>query len=160
MKITQSIASSLDSRLYLHAGSHLGAVVHGQIIPWDDDLDAIMDFRKIKEFGAICEGEGTEVHPSGVRLRCVKFFNAYKVWLHYEGMVKLTRDKMEWYSPFVDLFFYKIEDGTFFEVLTDGTRHQEEYAVSEYFPTRPYYFAGKIASRIHFCYQWLQILLE
>jgi len=146
MKIIQSIAASLNSRLYLHAGSHLGAVVHGQIIPWDDDLDAIMDYRKKKGFAAICEGDGIVVHPSGVRLRCVKHFNAYKVWLHYEGMVKLTNDKMPWYSPFVDLFFYKIEDGRFWELLTDGRKRDDDnslnYALSEYFPTRPYYFAG------------------
>jgi hypothetical protein len=160
MKITQSVAASLNSRLYLHAGSHLGAVVHGQIIPWDDDLDAIMDYRKMKEFAAICEGDGIVVHPSGVRLRCMKYFNAYKVWLHYEGMVKLTNDRVGWYSPFVDLFFYKIEDGRFWEVMTDGIKHDENYAVSEYYPTRPYYFAGKIESHIHFCYQWIQIILE
>lgn len=163
MKITKSVAASLNAHLYLHAGSHLGAVVHGQIIPWDDDVDAIMDFRKMKKFVAICERKGVVVHPSGVRLRCKKHKKCYKIWLHYEGMVKMTNKRVPWYSPFIDLFFYNIKDGRFWEVMPNGRRKEstQNYALSEYFPTRPYYFGGKIVpvSDIHF-YQWIQILLE
>jgi len=142
MKVMNSVAASLNTRLYLHAGSHLGAVVHGQGIPWDDDVDAFIDYRKKDELENICEGEGVEVHSSGVRLQCHIARNAFKVWLHYPGMTKLT-GKYPWYSPFLDLFLYKVEDGRVWEVDPVGERLEENYAIEDYFPTRPYYFAGK-----------------
>lgn len=142
IKVTKAIAASINSRLYLHAGSHLGAVVHGQGMPWDDDVDLIMDFRKFHDFFTICKENGVEVHPSGVRLKCVRGFNSLKVWLHTEGMEKLTPPEKEWYSPFLDLFFYTIENDRLWEVYPDGTKHQEHYAVTDYFPTRPYYYGG------------------
>lgn len=141
MKVMNSVAASLNTRLYLHAGSHLGAVVHGQGIPWDDDVDAFIDYRKKDELENICEGEGVEVHSSGVRLQCHIARNAFKVWLHYPGMTKLT-GKYPWYSPFLDLFLYKVEDGRVWEVDPVGERLEENYAIEDYFPTRPYYFAG------------------
>jgi len=142
IKITKAIAASINAQLYLHAGSHLGAVIHGQVMPWDDDVDMIMDFRKYKDFLATCDGDGFEVHPSGIRLKCLTGHNAVKVWLHIEGMEKLTRDSVRWYSPFLDLFFYTIEEGKLWETFPNGRRHQESYPVTDYFPTRPFYFGG------------------
>jgi hypothetical protein len=58
-------------------------------------------------------------------------------------MEKFTGDTYEWYSPFLDLFFYKIEDGSIWEVSPTGQRLEQNYIIEEYFPTRPYYFAGE-----------------
>jgi len=138
----KSVAASLNAQFYLHAGSHLGAVVHGQIIPWDDDVDGFIDYRKKDELEKICEGDGVEVHSSGVRFKCVRWNNAFKIWLHYPGMAKFTEDRYDWYSPFLDLFFYEIKDGSIWEVSPGGDRLEQHYAVEDYFPTRPYYFAG------------------
>lgn len=142
MKVMKSVAASLNAQFYLHAGSHLGAVVHGQMIPWDDDVDGFMDYRKKDELEKICEGDGVEVHSSGVRFKCVQGFNALKIWLHYPGKEKLTEDSRDWYSPFLDLFFYEIKDGNIWEVSPKGNRLKQYYAIEDYFPTRPYYFAG------------------
>lgn len=146
MKVTNALAASINMRIYLHAGSQLGALIHGQGIPWDDDIDGFMELRKKDEFGKICMGEGVEVHSSGVRLQCVLAFNAYKVWLHYPGMPKFVDERKNWYSPYLDLFFYKIEDGRIWEVTPRGRRKRSglvNYAIEDYFPTRPYYFGGK-----------------
>ena len=37
-KVVQLLAASVQARVYLHAGSHLGALIHGSPIPWDDDV--------------------------------------------------------------------------------------------------------------------------
>jgi hypothetical protein len=40
--MVQQLASSIRATLHLFAGSHLGALLHGQQpIPWDDDIDAV-----------------------------------------------------------------------------------------------------------------------
>eukprot|EP00536_Pseudo-nitzschia_multiseries_P015038 jgi/Psemu1/216703/e_gw1.810.2.1 len=145
VKVIQVVAASINARVYLHAGSHLGAVLHGQPIPWDDDVDLFVDSRKTPEIIEICQGEGVKVHPSGVRLRCVRAFNSLKVWLHPPGLLKMTGNGYEQYSPYVDLFSYEIDadEGKVKEIFLNSTKQPEqEYKVSDYFPTRPYYFAG------------------
>ena len=79
VKVVQIAAASINAKIYLHTGSHLGAVMHGQPIPWDNDVDLTIELQKICDFEKICWGNGLEVHLSGVvRLRCVRGFNALK----------------------------------------------------------------------------------
>ena len=80
---------------------------------------------------------------SGLRLKCTTGHNAVKVWLWQEGMEKLTRANVKWFSPFLDLFFYVVEDGKFWEVFPSGKKNQESYPLDEYFPTRPFSFGGE-----------------
>ena len=142
VKIIQVVA---NARVYLHAGGHFGAVVHGQPIPWDDDVDLIMDYRFLRDFENICRGDGIEVHTSGLRLRCVSGFNSLKVWLHPEGHKKMNRPSDKHYSPFVDLFAYEIDRGNVKEMFLDVNstlKPDQIYPITDFFPTRPYYFAG------------------
>ena len=144
-KIAKMVAASINTGFYLHAGSHLGAVLHGQPIPWDDDADAFMDYNKRDSFKDLCT-KGVNVYL-GVKLQCVESDTALKIWLHVEGMPKgPSGSKYPWYSPYVDLFFYKKKDGYLWEVLPDGAvankRHSQHYAIQDYFPTTPYYFGG------------------
>lgn len=145
IKIVQVVAASINARVYLHAGSHLGAVVHGQPIPWDDDVDLIMDYRFIRDLENICKGDGFKVHTSGVRLRCSSEFNSLKVYLHPEGQRKMNRPGDKYLSPYVDLFSYEIDDGNVTEVFLDAKstlKPDQTYPITDFFPTRPYYFAG------------------
>ncbi len=41
-KVVQLLAHSVQARVYLHAGSHLGAMIHGSPIPWDDDVSSLL----------------------------------------------------------------------------------------------------------------------
>ena len=43
-KVVQLLAASVQARVYLHAGSHLGALIHGSPIPWDDDVRVVQSF--------------------------------------------------------------------------------------------------------------------
>jgi len=105
-QVAVATAASINARMYLHAGSHLGALTHGQPIPWDDDVDAFMDHDKKQVFYRLCKGDGLLVYP-GVSLRCFVYKNAIKVWLYTDGMDKETGPEIPWYSPFLDVFLYK-----------------------------------------------------
>ena len=71
LKIAKLIASSmLKTHLYVHAGSHLGAILHGQPILWDDDVDAIMSYQYMEDFFSICQ-HGHRVHEDA-EFRCSK----------------------------------------------------------------------------------------
>lgn len=62
--ILLSIAKDIDNLCrsngidyYLIGGSAIGAVRHGGFIPWDDDLDIIMDNENYKRFLQICRSQ-------------------------------------------------------------------------------------------------------
>lgn len=140
MKVVNTFAASNNSRVYLHAGSHLGAVIHGQPIPWDDDVDMIMDFDKKAAFLDTCEAN-KDIH-SGVQIHCLEVNNAVKVWLQPEGMIKHTKRRYKHWSPFVDLFFFKIAKDHIHEVTLRGKLKNLSFRLVDYFPTQVYYFAG------------------
>ena len=149
MKVVKLLAESIQSQVYLHAGSHLGAIIHGQPIPWDDDVDMLMPYKKKKAFMEACNSFGEKVpiyfdEESDIRveLHCVVGYNAIKVWLQYPGMKKETPISLSHYSPYVDLFLFKIESGTLYELTPKGKLGLDVYKTADYFPTRPYYFGG------------------
>eukprot|EP00928_Gymnodinium_smaydae_P082214 TRINITY_DN65604_c0_g1_i1.p1 TRINITY_DN65604_c0_g1~~TRINITY_DN65604_c0_g1_i1.p1 ORF type:complete len:414 (+),score=9.00 TRINITY_DN65604_c0_g1_i1:65-1243(+) len=146
MKIVQQLAASVNSRLYLHAGSHLGAIIHGQPIPWDDDADLIMDYEKMNAFMGACAKFSNDVplmtHPRRVALHCMRSWNGLKVWLQPEGMHKDTRPEKQHYSPFVDLFLFQMKSGRLYEVRPNGLEANLSWDATSYFPTRPFYFGG------------------
>ncbi len=157
MKVVKLLAASIQVQVYLHAGAHLGAIVHGQPIPWDDDVDMLMPYKKKKAFMEACNSFGEKVpiyfdEESDIRveLHCLVESNAIKVWLQYPGMKKETDTYKpnSYYSPYVDLFLFKNESDTLYEVSPKGKRqtiYQKTAVVfntAEYFPTRPYYFGG------------------
>jgi hypothetical protein len=149
LKVVKLLAASIQSQVYLHAGAHLGAIIHGQPIPWDDDVDMLMPYKKKKAFLEACNSFGERVptyfdEESDIRveLHCVVGYNAIKVWLQYPGMKKETPTSLSHYSPFVDLALFKIESDTLYEVSPKGKRHRVVYNTADYFPTRPYYFGG------------------
>jgi len=141
MKVVKLLSASVQARLYLHAGSHLGAIVHGQPIPWDDDVDMWLDFEKKQAFLEACDlFQDILEYPKQVNLRCVVGFNALKVWLQPKGMKKVTHN--EWCSPYVDLFLFKINNGRIQEVNPKGAAQPIGFDVKKYFPTQPFYFGG------------------
>jgi hypothetical protein len=146
LSIVQQLASSIGATLHLFAGSHLGAVLHGQPIPWDDDIDAALPYSSLEPFLKMCRS-APQVH-SNAKLRCVRWGNAVKVYVDYQGMENhIISKKIPWKSPFIDLFFYKIlqykyKQSVLREVSPSGQHRKNAFNVGDYFPTQPFYFAG------------------
>ena len=46
LKVVKVIALEIDMKWALFAGTQLGAVLHGGPIPWDDDIDVVIDGKK------------------------------------------------------------------------------------------------------------------
>lgn len=54
MKDIDKLCKENEITYYLDAGSVIGAVRHQGFIPWDDDLDIIMDHNNYKKFIEVC----------------------------------------------------------------------------------------------------------
>jgi hypothetical protein len=114
---------------------------------WDDDADMCIDGDKIKQFLNACAKFGNHTplltEPTRVELHCIQGFQAVKVWLKYEGMVKQTGRRYKHWSPFLDLFPVKIDDNHVQELLPSGNPNKKiVFNTTDFFPVRPYYYAG------------------
>jgi len=136
MKVVHYIAASIDSHALLHAGSHLGAIVHGGQIPWDDDIDAIIPFQDRDKFLRKC----ADLEKINIPVRCHVYSNAVKVFSD-DGE---NRTRHAWTFPFVDLFFYVVQEGFLYEVPPEGyiPRNAKRFRIDAFFPISPYYFGG------------------
>ncbi|KAI9136180.1 hypothetical protein BKA69DRAFT_1105695 [Paraphysoderma sedebokerense] len=137
MKIASAIAAAVEAKIYLHAGSHLGAILHGGPIPWDDDVDMFLPYDKKEEFLSRCS-KLTNLHLQ-ISLECVVGFNSVKFSIVSADSVK---GEKPWKSPFVDVFLFQIHNGTIYEVDPNGVNLEQSYSLHDYFPTRPFYFGG------------------
>ena len=143
LSVVKQLAASVGANLYLYAGAHLAAVLHGQPIPWDDDVDAFVPFWALQPLLKKC-GEGIRIHQTA-HLRCHQDFNAIKLYVDYDGMEKtsVNSKRFQYKSPFIDLFAYNVtESGNIREVYPSGKGHRFRYAPSEFFPTQPFYYGG------------------
>jgi hypothetical protein len=103
LSIVQQLASSIGAANHLFAGSHLGALLHGQPIPWDDDIDAVLPVWILKPFLEACD-TAAQVH-SAASIRCISHLNAVQACIECEGMENcVTNKQFEWKSPFINVF--------------------------------------------------------
>lgn len=139
LRLAVHIAEAVGSPLYLHAGSQLGAIVHAGPTPWDDDIDVFMPFGKRDAFLAECARLRLMNGLRGARLECVTGHNALKLSVVTSTSIKTRRG---WMAPFVDIFLFKADGVNIFEVLPTGESAVQRFALRDYFPVRPFFFAG------------------
>jgi len=108
-----------------------------------------LDFDKKQAFTDLCNYYGGNIpiltHPKRVELHCFSGWNSLKVWLQPEGATRFIKDdKKMWYSPYVDLFYFRIQSGLIREVWPSGKMKGPgvKFKIEDFFPTRPYYFGG------------------
>jgi len=139
VKTAQLIAKQLGTTVFLHAGSHLGAALHGGPIPWDDDIDMSLPYKYKDRYFSACNEYG-ELYP-GIRLKCMMGWNAIKVFFDGANFTQLTRNG--WSSPFIDISFYKSARGRVWEVLPNGKRARSiTFPADTFLRPRKYYFGG------------------
>jgi hypothetical protein len=145
LDIVQTLGVAVGAQVYLYAGSQLAALVHGQPIPWDDDADTLVEHDKLDAFLQLCK-EKKRIAPN-VTLRChVVPKSLVKIWLEPAGSVKETIRQYPWRSPFVDLFTFIADRHSIYEVTPSNktalTAAKKSYALTAFFPTRPYFMGG------------------
>lgn len=73
----QAVAKQLNIPCRLDGGNVLGAVRHGGFIPWDDDIDVVVDY---KDFKKLCDYLKSHPHPQFVLQDNSTDSGFYKAW--------------------------------------------------------------------------------
>jgi len=162
LKALTTVATAAGMRPpMLHAGSHLGALVHGGPIPWDDDIDVAMPWQDRERLLAACQAARHSLHPT-VTLVCKLWANAIKVFVRPRGVNSsfVSRRKQHvndtdplayvqphqkgYWSPYIDLFLYKMDPGRgrVVEVEAGTGAPRMSFSIDHAFPLQSYYFAG------------------
>ncbi|NXG51922.1 FKRP protein, partial [Psilopogon haemacephalus] len=137
-----AVLEAAGVRYWLEGGSLLGAVRHGDIIPWDYDVDLGIyreDVGKCRWLAAVTEGgEGGVEDAEGFVWEKAAEGDFYRV--HYSRSNRLH----------VDLWpFYRRPDGTMTKDTWLGHRQDVEFPESYLLPRRPLPFAGFSAMAPH-----------
>jgi len=139
--IASGLASSIGSTLLLYAGGHLGAVLHGGPIPYDDDIDAMLPRQDQASFLNAC----AQVNRDGtLPVNCHVHKNAIKLFFTSSLALRNSSITIPWTSPYIDVFLYTVNNNRVVEVSPNGIPRGDSftYPLEEFFPTQPYYFGG------------------
>ena len=112
LKVLQKQVEALDIALLLHAGAQVGAIVHGQPIPWDDDIDVTVSLDEfVKMEGHLLKDSHGDaqcrVFHKDARLCARMNCNCLKIWVEHDGDDEAhfgQPEKRQWKSPLVDVF--------------------------------------------------------
>lgn len=99
LRAVEVVAQKVDCRWYLHAGSALGAFVHGGPIPWDDDVDIIMDSACAHNLRLGL----SQFSVDDVKFSCVDSHDGFKFYID-DSRFPMTASG--WRFPFVDVFYF------------------------------------------------------
>ena len=135
LKTLQDVFARNKIAWMLYTGSVVGALMFGQPIPWDDDLDIATDYVHYANFCSMVHSSAPDLGCSYKNGTIVKIFNR-------DG--EAIPSVRQWKFPFVDVFFYNYSSEQkmyrIVDTLHPNTRplHQE----STLFPTHLHFFAG------------------
>lgn len=91
-----SVCKQLGIVYYIDAGTCLGAVRHGGFIPWDDDLDVVIDR---KDYSKLCDYMIKHPHPQYVLHNHDTDPNYYWGW----AKIRDLKSKSTYHGPFQDV---------------------------------------------------------
>jgi hypothetical protein len=117
MLVISSMALILGINLFLDSGSLLGHIRHGQIMPWDDDVDLAINKEDLNKFLAQVELAGLCIAKYEWGSNCYY----YKIWSSDGEEISGFEHKF----PFIDIWIFEIRsdkiefhDGRVFENST------------------------------------------
>lgn len=118
-------AQKLDLNLFAHAGTLLGIIRHGEIMPWDDDIDLCMPKSEIDILLEFIEKENVIRYTKRL---WHKTESEYYKFFYKDGEQK---DGYDYTFPFVDIWLlFTTEENSY---LTSDGYHAE---INDYLPGR------------------------
>jgi len=127
---TIKLLDEFNVNYFLISGTLLGYVRHNDFIPWDDDIDLIVDSSFVTKLEEI---------KNKTFLQISYFCGFYKV-SNMEGVHHFERKNSIYNWPFVDLFIYEQDD---YYIHFFGKRWEKKY----FFPSQTVNFLN-ISSKI------------
>jgi phosphorylcholine metabolism protein LicD len=110
--------TQLQIDLVLHAGSLIGGIRHGGIMPWDDDIDFAVHHGKIQQLIDLIQKEDIlKIKPTIFRKTNTVY---YKCWIKGEGEIA---EGYEHLFPFVDLWLFYDEEEEGYVIHKEGHRY-------------------------------------
>jgi hypothetical protein len=153
LRAVDRVAQKVGCPWYLHAGSALGAFVHGGPIPWDDDVDVIFDSSCAHDFRLEMERFSVD----DVKFSCRDSHDGFKITLDDE---RFPMTSAGWRFPFIDVFYFHknestgfvhemtgIDRGTSAANFVNGShpmfeRHDLKWPADFFFNVRQYFYGG------------------
>jgi len=135
LKTITSILDKYSINYCIISGTLLGYVRHNDFIPWDDDIDIIVDSSILDKIYNIAleNSELLSIFSTGNYLLKVCFKRGLS--LNKQFNMKYVYQKNTYKFPFIDMFIYKNENDliSFFK---------KTWKTSEFFPPNKTYFLG------------------
>jgi GR25 family glycosyltransferase involved in LPS biosynthesis/phosphorylcholine metabolism protein LicD len=133
MKDLQSILRQKDIEFIVSYGTLLGLTRHEGFIPWDDDIDVIIDD---KHYDTLIGGLDDKLSEKGLRILHIndKFSKIHRIQDPY------IKNK-NWSWPFIDIFMYTVIDD---KVKIYDASKWKNYIISksDFFPLKTNLFCG------------------
>lgn len=131
MQYLSSLAIKINIDLFLHAGTLLGGVRHNGIMPWDDDIDLMMNEKDIDIFIQKVKEEGLVEHCTWIWPKTEQEY--HKFWFK-------TGKKTEGFPylfPFIDIWILSEKENNQIHTC-DGYHFMHDV----YYPAKPCLFEG------------------
>lgn len=131
MQYLSSLAEKMNIDLFLHAGTLLGGVRHNGIMPWDDDIDLMMNAKDIDTFIQEVKEQGIVEHCTWVWPKTEQEY--HKFWFK-------TGKKTEGFPylfPFIDIWILTEKENN--KIHTCDGYH---FIRDVFYPAKPCLFEG------------------
>jgi hypothetical protein len=125
-------ADLLELKIFLHAGTLLGAIRHGGIMDWDDDVDLMMEEKAAEKLVTLVDQQGDYRVTEWIWPKTGKKY--YKIW-HPSGQ---KAEGYEYTFPFVDIWVLYDDVSNRCIRTNDGHEFDRDF----YFPLKRYEFEG------------------
>lgn len=154
--------NGIDYRI--DGGTVLGAVRHGGFIPWDDDVDVVVE--NSRDYNRLCEYLKNYPHPQYVLQNdetdkgCIKYWSTLRdvnsEYIHSDPYERAIDSKMKYRGLQIDIFPYEagVIPSLYFQYAKLG-RKERSFIVNHFFRARALHLMRKHICNpiLHFCSQ-------